>query len=94
MVQFLLGFLVLAEEDEGFGEGIAEVGSRAVILRPEQLLTALPEAMRVLVDPAATGAVTIALPQDVQPQAWGFPTRFFEPRIWCVERRPARYFVR
>jgi 3D-(3,5/4)-trihydroxycyclohexane-1,2-dione acylhydrolase (decyclizing) len=59
------------------------------IARPEQLLTALPEAMRVLFDPEQTGAVTIALHQDVQGQAFDFPTRFFAPRIWTVTRRPA-----
>jgi 3D-(3,5/4)-trihydroxycyclohexane-1,2-dione acylhydrolase (decyclizing) len=58
------------------------------IQRPEQLLTALPEAMRVLTDPAETGAVTLALPQDVQAHAYDYPTRFFEKRIWRVERRP------
>jgi 3D-(3,5/4)-trihydroxycyclohexane-1,2-dione acylhydrolase (decyclizing) len=58
------------------------------ISRPEQLLTALPEAMRVLTDPAETGAVTIALPQDVQMQAWDYPARFFTKRLWRVERRP------
>ncbi len=65
------------------------------ILRPEQLLTALPEAMRVLVDPADTGAVTLALPQDVQPAAYDFPAHFFEERTWSVERRqPDRERVR
>jgi len=65
------------------------------ILRPEQLLTALPEAMRVLVDPVETGAVTVALPQDVQPAAYDFPVRFFEERTWRVERRqPDRECVR
>jgi 3D-(3,5/4)-trihydroxycyclohexane-1,2-dione acylhydrolase (decyclizing) len=59
------------------------------IARPEQLLTALPEAMRVLLDPAQTGAVTIALHQDVQGEAYDFPARFFEPRVWPVSRRPA-----
>ncbi len=58
------------------------------INRPEQLLTALPEAMRVLTDPADTGAVTISLPQDVQAHAGDFPGHFFEKRIWRVERRP------
>jgi 3D-(3,5/4)-trihydroxycyclohexane-1,2-dione acylhydrolase (decyclizing) len=58
------------------------------ITRPEQLLTALPEAMRVLTDPAETGAVTIALPQDIQAHAGDYPTRFFEKRIWRIERRP------
>lgn len=58
------------------------------INRPEQLLTALPEAMRVLSDPADTGAVTISLPQDVQAHAYDYPTHFFENRTWRVERRP------
>ena len=57
------------------------------ISRPEQLLTALPEAMRVLTDPVETGAVTIALPQDVQAHAWDYPVQFFEERTWEVERR-------
>jgi 3D-(3,5/4)-trihydroxycyclohexane-1,2-dione acylhydrolase (decyclizing) len=56
--------------------------------RPEQLLTALPEAMRVLTDPAETGAVTIALPQDVQAHACDYPASFFEKRVWRIERRP------
>jgi 3D-(3,5/4)-trihydroxycyclohexane-1,2-dione acylhydrolase (decyclizing) len=58
------------------------------ITRPEQLVTALPEAMRVLTDPAETGAVTVALPQDVQTQAYDYPTTFFEKRVWRIERRP------
>jgi 3D-(3,5/4)-trihydroxycyclohexane-1,2-dione acylhydrolase (decyclizing) len=58
------------------------------IARPEQLLTALPEAMRVLLDPAETGAVTIALHQDVQAESHDFPAVFFERRTWHV-RRPA-----
>lgn len=57
------------------------------IQRPEHLLTALPEAMRVLTDPAETGAVTIALPQDIQAHAYDYPAHFFEPRVWRVERR-------
>jgi 3D-(3,5/4)-trihydroxycyclohexane-1,2-dione acylhydrolase (decyclizing) len=57
------------------------------IQRPEQLLTALPEAMRVLTDPAETGAVTISLPQDIQAHAYDYPAIFFEPRTWRVERR-------
>jgi 3D-(3,5/4)-trihydroxycyclohexane-1,2-dione acylhydrolase (decyclizing) len=57
------------------------------ISRPEQLLAALPEAMRVLTDPAETGAVTIALPQDVQTQAFDYPVHFFENHVWRVERR-------
>jgi 3D-(3,5/4)-trihydroxycyclohexane-1,2-dione acylhydrolase (decyclizing) len=56
------------------------------ITRPEQLLTALPEAMRVLTSPAETGAVVIALPQDVQSHAWDYPERFFTEREWRIER--------
>ncbi len=57
------------------------------ISRPEQLLTALPEAMRVLTDPAETGAVTLALPQDIQAHAWDYPGHFFDERTWRIERR-------
>src|SRR5262249_2243036 len=57
------------------------------ISRPEQLLTALPEAMRVLTDPVETGAVTIALPQDIQAHAYDYPVHFFRERRWRVERR-------
>lgn len=57
------------------------------ISRPEQLLTALPEAMRVLTDPVETGAVTLSLPQDVQTHAYDYPAHFFERRVWQVERR-------
>ncbi len=56
------------------------------ITRPEQLLTALPEAMRVLTSPAETGTVVIALPQDVQSHAFDFPAHFFEERVWRIER--------
>src|SRR6202795_74420 len=56
------------------------------IERPEQILTSLPEAMRVLTSPAETGAVTLALPQDVQAQAFDFPDEFFEQRTWIVPR--------
>jgi len=56
------------------------------INRPEQAITALPEAMRVLTSPAETGAVTLALPQDVQAEAHDYPTALFEPRIWTVPR--------
>ena len=58
------------------------------INRPEQLLTALPQAMRVLTDPAETGAVTLSLPQDVQAHAWDYPSHFFAERTWRIERRP------
>ena len=56
------------------------------INRPEQLLTALPEAMRVLTSPSETGAVTLALPQDVQTEAYDFPAGFFEQRVWRIAR--------
>ena len=59
------------------------------ISRPEQLLTSLPEAMRVLTDPAETGAATISLPEDVQTEAYDFPASFFERRTWHVRRVPA-----
>lgn len=58
------------------------------ITRPEQLLTALPQAMRVLTDPADTGAVTLSLPQDVQAHAYDYPRHFFAERTWRIERRP------
>jgi 3D-(3,5/4)-trihydroxycyclohexane-1,2-dione acylhydrolase (decyclizing) len=58
------------------------------IARPEQLLGSLPEAMRVLTDPADTGAATIALPEDVQTEAYDFPASFFEKRVWHVRRTP------
>src|SRR5207247_10710405 len=64
------------------------------ITRPEQLLTALPEAMRVLTSPAETGAVTLALPEDVQTEAYAYPEAFFSRRLWHVPRnRPARHTV-
>ncbi|HRI83249.1 MAG TPA: thiamine pyrophosphate-binding protein, partial [Opitutaceae bacterium] len=56
------------------------------INRPEQLLTALPEAMRVLADPAETGAVTIALPEDVQAEAFDCPVHFFAKRVYDIDR--------
>jgi 3D-(3,5/4)-trihydroxycyclohexane-1,2-dione acylhydrolase (decyclizing) len=59
------------------------------INRPEQIVTALPEAMRVLTSPAETGAVTLALPQDVQAEAYDYPAALFEPRIWTVPRARA-----
>ncbi|HYO42821.1 MAG TPA: 3D-(3,5/4)-trihydroxycyclohexane-1,2-dione acylhydrolase (decyclizing) [Candidatus Limnocylindrales bacterium] len=56
------------------------------ISRPEQLLSSLPEAFRVLTDPAETGAVTVALPEDVQAEVYEWPERFFEKRVWRVRR--------
>ena len=56
------------------------------INRPEQLITSLPEVMRVLTSPADTGAVTLCIPQDVQAEAYDFPVEMFEKRIWHVQR--------
>jgi 3D-(3,5/4)-trihydroxycyclohexane-1,2-dione acylhydrolase (decyclizing) len=56
------------------------------INRPEQILTALPEAMRVLTSPSETGAATLALPQDVQAEAFEYPAEFFEKRAWTIPR--------
>lgn len=56
------------------------------INRPDQLPTALLEAMRTLTSPADTGAVTISLPQDVQAEAWDFPDRLFRERTWHIPR--------
>jgi 3D-(3,5/4)-trihydroxycyclohexane-1,2-dione acylhydrolase (decyclizing) len=58
------------------------------ITRPEALIPAALHAMRVLADPAETGAVTLALPQDVQAEASDWPEEFFADRVWRV-RRPA-----
>ncbi len=61
------------------------------INRPDQLLTALPEAMRVLTSPAEAGAVTLALPEDVQTEAYDYPAALFHKRIWRIPRnRPDR----
>ncbi len=56
------------------------------INRPDQILCALPEAMRVLTSPADTGAVTLALPQDVQAEAYDYPEDFFNKRVWHIPR--------
>ena len=56
------------------------------INRPEQLITALPDAMRVLTSPADTGAVTLSLPQDIQAYAYDYPADFFEKRVWRIPR--------
>src|ERR1700676_3212006 len=56
------------------------------IQRPEQLLTSLPEAMRVLTSPEHPGAVTLSLPQDVQAEAFDFPKEFFRKRVWIIPR--------
>jgi 3D-(3,5/4)-trihydroxycyclohexane-1,2-dione acylhydrolase (decyclizing) len=59
------------------------------INRPEQLITSLPEALRVLTSPAETGAVTLALPQDTQAEAFDYPAALFEQRVWSIPRQRA-----
>lgn len=56
------------------------------ILRPEQLLTALPRAMRVMTDPADCGPVVLAFCQDVQAEAYDWPEAFFAPKVWRIRR--------
>ncbi|MEI6677544.1 MAG: 3D-(3,5/4)-trihydroxycyclohexane-1,2-dione acylhydrolase (decyclizing) [Mariniphaga sp.] len=56
------------------------------INRPEQLITSLPEVMRVLTSPSDTGTVTLCLPQDVQAEAFDFPEELFRKRIWRIAR--------
>src|SRR6201996_342870 len=58
------------------------------LYRAEQLITALPEAMRVLTSPSDCGAVTLSLPQDVQTEAFDYPEELFAKRVWLI-RRPA-----
>ncbi|MGD0006614.1 MAG: 3D-(3,5/4)-trihydroxycyclohexane-1,2-dione acylhydrolase (decyclizing) [Anaerolineaceae bacterium] len=58
------------------------------IYRPEQIITSLPEVMRVLTSPSEAGAAVLALPQDVQAEAYDFPEELFEKRVWLL-RRPA-----
>jgi 3D-(3,5/4)-trihydroxycyclohexane-1,2-dione acylhydrolase (decyclizing) len=65
------------------------------INRPEQLITALPEALRVLTSPSETGAVTLCLPQDVQAEAFDFPDALFRRRVWTIPRpRPDEALLR
>jgi 3D-(3,5/4)-trihydroxycyclohexane-1,2-dione acylhydrolase (decyclizing) len=61
----------------------------ARVERPEQLTSALMGAMRVLTDPAETGAVTIALPQDVQAETYDWPAELLDKRVWHIARPPA-----
>jgi 3D-(3,5/4)-trihydroxycyclohexane-1,2-dione acylhydrolase (decyclizing) len=58
------------------------------INRPEQILESLPQALRVLTDPADCGPVTLALPQDVQTEAYDYPEAFFDPHCWGLRRPP------
>ena len=59
------------------------------IVRPEQLMSAAISAFRTLTDPANTGAVCLAMPQDVEGEAYDYPVSFFRKRVWRLERRPA-----
>lgn len=56
------------------------------ITRPEQLLTALPRALRVMTDPASCGPVTLSFCQDVQAEAYDWPEAFFESKVWRIRR--------
>src|ERR1700684_2403896 len=56
------------------------------IQRPEQILTSLPEAVRVLTSPSETGTVTLSLSQDVQTEAFDFPEEFFQKHVWTIPR--------
>ena len=59
------------------------------IVRPEQLMSACLNAFRTLTDPANTGAVCLAMPQDVEGEAYDYPESFLSKRVWRLERRPA-----
>ncbi len=63
------------------------------INRPEQVMTDMISAMRVLTDTANTGAVAISLPQDVQAEAYDYPVDFFQKRVWRIDRRPATKYA-
>ncbi|MFN2439220.1 MAG: 3D-(3,5/4)-trihydroxycyclohexane-1,2-dione acylhydrolase (decyclizing), partial [Chitinophagaceae bacterium] len=63
------------------------------INRPEQLITALPQAMRILTSPSETGTVTLSMPQDVQAEAFDFPIKFFSKKVWLVQRVRADEFI-
>jgi 3D-(3,5/4)-trihydroxycyclohexane-1,2-dione acylhydrolase (decyclizing) len=88
------GVVLQQLEDPAAGDLTVNDAFRAVsrffdrVARPEQLLIALPAAMRVLLDPAETGAVTVALHQDVLGEAFDWPAEFFRERTWTIARRP------
>jgi 3D-(3,5/4)-trihydroxycyclohexane-1,2-dione acylhydrolase (decyclizing) len=85
------------QQIEGFGDPTVSVNDcfRPVsrwwdrVTRPEQILESLPQALRVLTDPADCGPVTLALPQDVQTEAYDYPGTFFAPRCWRFRRPPS-----
>lgn len=65
------------------------------INRPEQIITSLPEAVRILTSQAETGAVMLSLPQDVQVEAFDYPAAFFDKRVWSISRpRPDEELLR
>ncbi len=82
------------QQVEDFGDGTVSANDclRPVsryfdrIMRPEQLISALPRAFRVMSDPADCGPVTLALCQDVQAEAYDFPEAMFAPRVWHIRR--------
>ncbi len=82
------------QQAEDFGDGTVTVNDcfRPVsryfdrIMRPEQLLTALPRALRTMTDPADCGPVTLAFCQDVQAEAFDYPESFFAPKVWRIRR--------
>ena len=84
------------QQVEDFGDGLVTANDclRPVsryfdrITRPEQLVAAFQRAMQVLTDPAACGPVTLALCQDVQAEAYDWPARLFEERLWIPRRPP------
>ncbi len=55
--------------------------------RPEQLMVSLPRAMRVLTDPADTGAAVVCMPEDVQAEVYDWPEEFFAKKVWHIDRR-------
>ena len=82
------------QQIEDFGDGTVSANDcfRPVsryfdrISRPEHIMTALPRALRVMTDPAECGPVTLAFCQDVQAEAFDYPTAFFTPKVWKVRR--------
>jgi len=85
------------QQVESFGDGTVSANDcfRPVsrhfdrIVRPEQLIDALPQAMNTLLDPALCGPATLAFCQDVQAEAYDYPGNFFRRRVWTVRRQPA-----
>ena len=84
------------QQVEDFGDGTVSANDcfRPVsryfdrITRPEQLLTALPRALRTMTDPADCGPVTLAFCQDVQAEAYDWPEAFFAQKVWRIRRQP------